>query len=86
MNSREACANAIGEDYAAMPDREYQPTRTGGVLVYTSENRYYFALKVGKTVPPRLVREFPDLPLNKVVGTTGDYLLSYGYIVYYFGE
>lgn len=74
MSPREAVATYLGEDYADMKDREYQPGRTGGVAVYTYADFYLFALRAGSGAPPKLQQAFPDMSFEHATGTVANHL------------
>jgi hypothetical protein len=84
MTPREAVAHVLNEDHAEMGSREYQRGHTHGVVLYTDEQAYYFALAEGRSVPQRLRDDFEGCTLERVTGDTAAYCLTQGQVVYRF--
>lgn len=78
VSPREAVALYIGEDYADMRDREYQPGKHGGTVVYSWGDLYVFALPLDRQ-PTRTVREaFPSCAIVPAEGDTAAHVVSRG--------
>lgn len=78
MSPREAVATYIGEDFADMREREYQPGKHGATAVYSWGDRYLFALPLDRQ-PPRALRDaFPGCVIQPATGDTAAYIVARG--------